>query len=87
MPRKYWSQEEIELLKSLWMTDIQKNIALNIGRTVDACYNKAHRIAKDDVEFKNVLSKREPAYRDLVDDHLSKWMIECHGRPENRMRV
>ena len=71
MPGKHWNQEEIELLKSLWMTDLQKNIALKIGRSVDACHNKAHSIAKDDLEFKQVISKREPAYRDLVDDHLS----------------
>ncbi len=84
MPGKHWSEKEIETLTTLWMTDLRKNVANKVGRTVDACDNKVIRIARKDRKFSRILAEREPAYRDLVDDNRSSCMVECRGRPENR---
>lgn len=82
-----WTPDQEQLLFERWKTMIHTEFAQLVGKSLDACENKARRLYKSDARFRNAINKRQGAYLDLLSDYRSDFMRECHGRPEHHVRM
>ena len=84
---RLWTAAEVDLLKSIWHTIHNEAAALRVGRSLDACEIKVRRLYAVDRSFRKIMAEREPAYRAMVHDQHTSFMLACSGRPEHYIRM